>query len=294
LHILTKIFIVLVSLLAVMLTPLVVVFASNEGTFRTKFLEQSAKANAASAELVKANESQNVAASRFLAERTEFNATIAQLRGERDAKESDVRRVEAELAATRANQASMAAQLATLAAAAKADSELKELLVKDLRDEREKALSAEKRFIEIDERLRKTENDFATSEAARRDLQEQIRQIMDQRDRAMGEVNRYYAIFGKLPEAQVAAATVPDRDISSSVVNVRRSNDGVLAEIDAGSRDGVREGWVMTIADGENFIANLRIIKVDINRSTGVVELEDQSGRGQVRAGQRAFSRLGG
>jgi len=293
-HILTKIFIVLVSLLAVMLTPLVVVFASNEGTFRTKFLEESAKAKAASAELVKANESQNVAASRFLAERTEFNATIAQLRAERDAKESDVRRVEVELAATRANQASMAAQLATLAAAAKADSELKELLVKDLRDERDKALSAEKRFIEIDERLRKTENDFATSEAARRDLQEQIRQIMDQRDRAMGEVNRYYAIFGKLPETQVAAATVPDRDISSSVVNVRRSSDGVLAEIDAGSRDGVREGWVMTIAEGGNFVANLRIIKVDINRSTGVVELEDRSARGEVRAGQRVFSRLGG
>lgn len=293
-HILTKIFIVLVALLAVMLTPLVIVYASNEGTFRTKFLEADARAQAEAARQIKASELQQVTASRFLAERTELEAAIAALRRERDSKDSDVRRVEAELAATRATQASMASQLATLAAAAKADSELKDLLVKDLRDEREKALSAEKRFIEIDERLRKTENDFATSEAARRDLQEQIRQIMDERDRALGEVNRYYAIFGKLPATQGAAATVPDRDISSTVLNVRRSSDGVLAEIDAGSRDGVREGWVMTIADGGNFVANLRIIKVDVNRSTGVVELEDRAARGEVRSGQRVFSRLGG
>lgn len=293
-HILTKIFIVLVALLAVALTPLVVVFASNEGTYREKFLGESAKAKSAQAELAKSNEGRQIEASRFLAERTEFENTIATLRRERDAKDSDIRRMEADLAATRANQASMAAQLATLAAASKADSELKDLLVKDLREEREKALSAEKRFIEIDERLRKTENDFATSEAARRDLQEQIKQIMDERDRALGEVNRYYAVFGKLPTNQAALGTIPDRDITTSILNVRRSADGVLAEIDAGSRDGVREGWLMTIADGGTFIGNLRVIKVDVNRSTGVVELEDASGRGEVKTGQRVFSRLGG
>lgn len=293
-HILTKIFIVLVALLAVMLTPLVVVFASNEGSYRTKFLEESARAKASQAELAKISEGRQVEASRFLAERTEFENTIATLRRERDSKDSDLRRMEADLAATRANQASMAAQLATLAASAKADSELKDLLVKDLREEREKALSAEKRFIEIDERLRKTENDFATSEAARRDLQEQIKQIMDERDRALGEVNRYYAVFGKLPSNQAALGTIPDRDITTSILNVRRSSDGVLAEIDAGSRDGVREGWLMTIADGGTFIGNLRVIKVDVNRSTGVVELEDASGRGEVKVGQRVFSRLGG
>ena len=293
-HILTKIFIVLVALLAVALTPLVVVFASNEGTYREKFLGESAKAKSAQAELAKSNEGRQIEASRFLAERTEFENTIATLRRERDAKDSDIRRMEADLAATRANQASMAAQLATLAAASKADSELKDLLVKDLREEREKALSAEKRFIEIDERLRKTENDFATSEAARRDIQEQIKQIMDERDRALGEVNRYYAVFGKLPTNQAALGTIPDRDITTSILNVRRSADGVLAEIDAGSRDGVREGWLMTIADGGTFIGNLRVIKVDVNRSTGVVELEDASGRGEVKTGQRVFSRLGG
>jgi hypothetical protein len=48
-HVLTKIFIVLVALLAVLLTPLVVVFASNEGTYRTKWLEEQGRAKAAQA-----------------------------------------------------------------------------------------------------------------------------------------------------------------------------------------------------------------------------------------------------
>ena len=41
---------------------------------------------------------------------------------------------------------------------------------------------------------------------------------------------------------------------SSSVV---AATTQVLAEINAGSRDGLQEGWVMTIADGSRFIGNL-------------------------------------
>jgi len=74
---------------------------------------------------------------------------------------------------------------------------------------------------------------------------------------------------------------------------VKREPDATLAEINAGSRDGVKEGWVMTIADGSNFIGNLRIVQVDVNRAVGVVELEDATGRGEVKSGQRAIARKG-
>ena len=66
-----------------------------------------------------------------------------------------------------------------------------------------------------------------------------------------------------------------------------------MAEINAGSRDGVEEGWVMMVARGGNFLANLRIIAVDINRSTGVIELEDTSTRGEVQPGDRVLARSG-
>ena len=69
--------------------------------------------------------------------------------------------------------------------------------------------------------------------------------------------------------------------------------DATLAEINAGSRDGIKEGWVMTIADGANFIGNLRIVQVDVNRAVGIVELEDATTRGEVKSGQRAIARKG-
>lgn len=295
-HVLTKIFIVLVALLAVALTPLVVVYASNENSFRTRYLEQQAAAASATSRLIAAQESFDVARSRLDRERDEVERELAAVRKERDEKDAAARRLDAELAQTRTAQTSMSTQLATLAAALKADAELKEILVGELRTERDKALAAERRFIEIDEKLRKSENDLLTLEAARRDLQEQLRQVLDEKERALTQVNRYVAIVGALPDSASlpGGGVAPDRNLTAAVLNVRRSADAVLAEIDAGSRDGVREGWVMMIADGGNFIGNLRVTKVDVNRSTGVVELEDPTRRGEVRPGQKAIARIGG
>jgi cell shape-determining protein MreC len=84
----------------------------------------------------------------------------------------------------------------------------------------------------------------------------------------------------------------PDRNLESTVLDVSRGDDRVLVEIDAGSRDGVKEGWVLTIGDEGTFIGKLRIIDVDINRSTGILSLEN-SERGSVRIGHRAYALMG-
>jgi hypothetical protein len=66
-----------------------------------------------------------------------------------------------------------------------------------------------------------------------------------------------------------------------------------LAEIDAGSKDGVKLQWMMTIGNGGNFIANLRIINVDINRSTGIVTLEDAKKGRVAQVGHTAHALAG-
>jgi hypothetical protein len=86
---------------------------------------------------------------------------------------------------------------------------------------------------------------------------------------------------------------MPDKSLTATVVRVDRNAGQVLAEIDAGSRDGVKEGWSMTIGNGGTFIANLRIINVDINRSTGIVTLEDPKTRGPVQVGYKASATAG-
>ena len=156
--------------------------------------------------------------------------------------------------------------------------------------------SVESAVQSLEEELGIIKSQLEVAEAARRALQEEVQQLNDERDQAVDKIARYVAYIGELPSARAGAAagTLPaDRNLSATVISVRRSEGSTLAEINAGSRDGVQEGWVLTVADGSKFIGNLRIIEVDVNRSTGVIELEDANNRGSVRSGQRAIARKG-
>ena len=97
------------------------------------------------------------------------------------------------------------------------------------------------------------------------------------------------------PNADTRAGAVrgiiPDVSLTATIVKVERSNNRVLAEIDAGQRDGVKKDWIMTIGDGGSFKGNLRIIEVDINRATGEVTLEQ--GRNAVQVGHKAVAVAG-
>jgi hypothetical protein len=73
------------------------------------------------------------------------------------------------------------------------------------------------------------------------------------------------------------------------VLTVSRDFDDVLVEINVGSRDGVRRGWIMTVGSNGTFLGRLQIEQVDINRSVGRVTLEDAS-RGLVVPGSTVFA----
>jgi cell shape-determining protein MreC len=135
--------------------------------------------------------------------------------------------------------------------------------------------------------------------ASNRRLKEDLDKASKEKADAQSKVSQFVAQVGDLPGARPGAirdvtAKVPaDRALSATILGVRRGASGTLAEINAGSRDGVQPGWTLTIADGGKFVGNLRITTVDVNRSVGVVELEDAANRGEVKAGLRVMSRKG-
>jgi hypothetical protein len=101
---------------------------------------------------------------------------------------------------------------------------------------------------------------------------------------------------------QRVGARAVERRVGEQPPGVRGARDeegeegrdgAALAEINAGSRDGVKAGWVLAVGDGSTFVGNLRITEVDVNRSVGVIELEDAGSRGEVKVGQRAVARAG-
>jgi len=298
-HVLTKIFIVLVSLLAVAIVPLVAVNARNEASFKSKWESERTRAAAAQSSLAAEQSARQAAEANWNAQTQALEAKITALSRESAGKAADVTRLQGELAAAKALQASINSNLEILSQTGKANSDLTGRLVAEISDLRTRVVAAEKQRAELEEALATSESQREVADAARRALQEEVQRLNESNQRAMDTVQRYMAFAGDLPSARAGATgggesfRVPaDRDLTCSVLGTARSGDAKLAEINAGSRDGIREGWVMTIADNGKFVANLRIVEVDVNRSTGIIELEDAA-RGTVASGQRAIARKG-
>ena len=293
-HLLTKIFVVLVCLLAIFMVPLVVVSTMNQEHWRRDALDMQTQVSAAQAQ-------QRTGQQTFLAREAQLNeqlttyshtqqAQVAELEACRIARdEAETRLITAE-----SRIVSLDGVQRTLAQGVKTAEELSRKLVTDLETLRERALTAERRRVDLVERLADLDSQLQVAEAVQRALREENTQYKrDQRslEAAIGEYTaRYGSIAGDVLAADEGIA--PDRNIDATVLDVARSSERTLVEIDAGSRDGVQNGWVMTVANGGTFIGRLRIIQVDLNRATGVLTLENGS-RGLAKSGHRAYALAG-
>ena len=298
-HILTKIFVVLVSLLAVLLVPLVVVYAYNEDSYKAKYevAVATADANAADLDAAKAIGAAQLSGKEI--EIQELRGEKARLEGDVADAERDMRDLQNRLVAAESMQAEINTKLTTLTSTSQAAQELNESLIMELRGIRSQASASERQKVELDEALRDFRGQLEVATAARRALQEELQQLKGEHAKSLEQLSLYHARY---PELQFPGSPIlggilpggilPDRNLDTTVIVVRRENDQVLAEIDVGTRDGVKEGWTGTISQGEIFIANIRLIEVDINRSVGVVDLEAKS-RGLVQIGHRVFFRAG-
>lgn len=290
-HVLTKIFIVLVSLLAVLLVPLVVVYAHNEDSYKARYEKAMADAKSAQSALDSATRAHQTEQSRMQQEIATRDASITDLRAERDQFEAAALEAQASLASAESAQADLAAKLATLATGVEAGNNVVQSLLADLRQTREAALQNERRLVEMEDQLRDVTSQLEVAVAARRAAQEELQRVRDELTSMADELARIYAanpgISDRVATGQVAAV-IPMQNIDATVLYVSRNSDQTLAEINAGSRDGVVEGMEFNISAQAGFVSKLRIIEVDINRATGVVELEGASGR-MVSAGMRAW-----
>ncbi len=297
-HLLTKILVVLVALLVAALVPLAAVSATNQATFKTKAADAEAKQKAAQTELSVANDAYNASVAAVQAKLSDLEARIRAVTMERD-KEVQMRAdKERDLERARIELADLKGQVAAMSANDSLQTKLIDAMRQDIEGARNQYLDAEKVRVELQDSLARLQGDLDSESAAKRQLQEQLQKVSEERERAMAESQRYAALHGSLAPRAGAAPdaglpVVADRSLSATLIDVKREPDAVLAEINAGSRDGIKEGWVMTIADGSNFMGNLRIVQVDVNRAVGVVELEDAESRGEVKPGQRAIARKG-
>ena len=306
-HILTKIFVVLTSLLTVALVPLVMLNTANEETYKKRWNDEQNLAKVATFNNEVAQRSREIVsrANQDLAKDLEMKLAKAQV--ERDAALTDAAVVSGLVASNKAQLDRLASNLQVFAESDKIKSELVSTVSKELVTLRTNLTKADRENVQLDDTVANLTSENEVVKAQLRQTQEQLKQASDDRDKtaadaknANEQLKKYGTFAGALPQARPGAtsgangdAKIPaDRSLSATIINVRRGADTTMAEINAGSRDGVQPGWVMSIADGGKYVGNLRITTVDVNRSVGVVQLE-QAGKGEVRTGLRAIARKG-
>ena len=167
-HVLTKIFVVLVALLTVALVPLVAMNATNEASFQKKFKDAEASAATSQATLAAERSASQAAVQKLESDIRAMEGKVADLQKQVDTKSVAARKAEQELAGSKAAQASVAANLELLAQSGKANSTLTDSLVAELRSLRTKSMDAEKRLVDIQEAFDASQSSLEVADAARR------------------------------------------------------------------------------------------------------------------------------
>lgn len=293
-HILTKIFIVLVTMLAIFMVPLVVVSAKNQEYWKTRSIDLDASHRLVTSQLQDERQSHQGEQARLNQELQAYSQRLSELQS--NIASCEKRRLEIDSQLLTANLAisEHGATSRTMLKSLQTNSDLNRVLVEDLQKLRGRAISAEREKLELDDALRERDSQLQVALAARRKLEEELKEVLDQQLTAMQRISEYVARFGALDDTGMTLdeGLAPDRNLESTILNISRSEDQTLVEIDAGTRDGVKEGWILTIGQDGTFIGKLRIISVDINRSTGILTLENPD-RGLARIGHRAYALMG-
>ena len=298
-HILTKIFIVLTSLLSVAIVPLVMLNAANEETFKKKWIDEQARSKEAVFAKEAAQRLQETEVRAAMDSATDLRVRLERVTLERDTALSEAVKAAAQMAGTQEQFNRLTANLQVLTESNKVSGDLAAAVIAEMNSLRTQLTSALEENNNLDREKAVLQNANEVLTASNRRLKEDLDKAGKEKADAQAKVSQFVAQVGDLPGARPGAirdvtAKVPaDRALSATILGVRRGASGTLAEINAGSRDGVQPGWTMTIADGGKFVGNLRITTVDVNRSVGVVELEDAANRGEVKAGLRVMSRKG-
>jgi len=284
-HILTKIFIVLVTLLSVAMVPLVATYTTNENSYRVQYQDANSKRQVAA---TRANDAEHALSTQRLELQKELDAKdslIGTLRSNQSNTRVTIESLQAQVGRLESQLAQSNANLQALLSASEVNSEMKQRFVSENYDLRNELVEAEKVVMEMEDKME--DATFAAKEATRgkEKAEEERHNIEIQLDSLQAKLDSYFSKYGALASTSVVDTGIaPDRALTSTVLTVSRNNDDVLVEINVGSRDGVKKGWIMTVGKDGTFLGRLQVEKVDINRSIGRVTLEDSS-RGLVVPG---------
>ena len=265
-HIITKIFVVFAAILSVLLAALSVAYSANADRIVAGYKDAEARAAAANAAASEANSKAVALVSDMQAQ---LDALSAQMR-ERDDDltdfERDNQRLLADAKQAEAAQVSVMSKIDQLGATVSTQATIIKSLQEEVKTRRAEGLRFIQREIELTDRISDLSGQLEVAIETNRALQEQLAELRDMYADSPGAV----AGDGR-PQATTA--------VRARITEVRRDpgSGSLLAAIDAGSNDRIREGMELTISRRGSFVGKLVVNSVSLNTAVGSVDTLNRS-----------------
>ncbi|MAE61910.1 MAG: hypothetical protein CMJ49_11210 [Planctomycetaceae bacterium] len=285
--ILTKVFVVLVTVLSVAMVAMVVPLTMNPQTYKQHLIDARARIHLAE---TKAQEAEARYA-RILRDLEQLRRTLAETKADLTNQIGDLQTdlIEADILRVAAlNQAAaIRAEFVGLSSSLSQSTEITALQQAEIVRRRDETLRLQKENIGLNNTLRDMSTMLASLEDLTRMHKEEIRSLEDQ-NRTLRD--RFAALAVDTDESLAQ----PDIEfvgpnLRGTVKQVKHVGDHTFVVINLGSNDDVREGMKFLIHDDSlNFIANAVVKEVDLNESAAMVTLMPE-GR-MITVNQEAWS----
>lgn len=278
-HIVTKIMVILATILSVLLAGLAIAYTNNAQAIKGELRTERNRATAAEAQVGAVNaaaaadrESLQQKIATLEASFQESSSRLASIQGENA-------RLLAEVNSLKQAQATHSGQIDQFTAVIQTYASLNKAQSDELEALRTKELEYARREIAITDRVNDLSSELEVSRETNRSLQEQLVALREQMDRGGSP-----GAPGSLDTRTTTGLRAP-AGFQSRVTAVRRDASGqTLVEIAAGSSDRLREGMQLNIArTNTGYIATIVVERVNVNDAVARVSM--LGSRGNVQAG---------
>jgi len=279
-HVVTKILVVLATVLSILLAAMSVAFTANADRVRSENERLRTMRDAQDSTITSSKAADGAARDRLEERIGELNDELARMNREMIALQQDAARHMADAESAKAEAVAVQAKLDQLASTVATQTELISNYRSEVTTLRDNELRYSRREIELADRISELTGQLEVAQETNRALQERLAEVRSGGPEA-GD---------RTASARPGAGSGPVR---AQITQLRRDSGSgsVMASIDAGSNDRLRERMELSIVRGNEFIGKLTLERVDLNEAVGRVDLLGNT-RTSVRPGDIVVTSL--
>lgn len=281
--VLTKVFVVLVTVLSVVLVALIVPFVANTENYKQR-LDDAQNARAAAENLAQMRQQElNDAQDKESQEVTLLKAQANNLVTQMQLLSQQLAESEAKAQSESRKLAQYEADWSRLTAANQQHAQITKDLQQELKERREKMVDQQTRMIQLADRNNELESQLGALTRQVRRVHEKLTHLQEQNadlERKLAQLPPQWQAR-ILSEDTAAAPFVPETPIRGQITRVEQIDDETFVEVNVGTNDGVATNMKFLVHRGSQFLGSLVITNVDVQSSAGRMQLL----QGQVAIG---------